>query len=441
MIAAMSTLFTNVTALLMDEDFTTLKDGYVAVEGSKITYVGPDRPQGSFDETIDCAGKAMMPGFVNAHTHVPMTLMRGYGGGHNLQDWLNQYIFPAEAKLDDRAVAAGAGLGLAEMIASGVTCIADMYMHTPVIARQVLEAGISANLSCGGVYFGAPEDFSPETCGDCRNQIALTEEWHGANDGQILVDASVHAEYTSNPPLWKWMADYAAEHRLNMHVHVSETVSEHQACLERWGKTPTQILDQYGVWDSGRDLAAHCVYTTPEDWAIMSKKHVSCVHNPWSNLKLGSGVAPVPDMLRAGVNVALGTDGMSSHNSADLFSDVKLAACLQAGVRRDPMALSACQALEMATVNGAEALGRDTGVIAPGKTADLILVDFSAPNLTPCHDVAENLVYAAHGSNVDMNMARGKVIYEKGEFFTLDLERIRYEVERYALPLLFGSNA
>ena len=314
-------------------------------------------------------------------------------------------------------------------------------MKTGTIARQIVESGISANLSCGGVYFGAPEDFSPETCGDCRNQIALTEEWHGANDGQILVDASVHAEYTSNPPLWRWMADYAMEHCLNMHVHVSETVSEHQACLERWGRTPTQILDQYGVWDSGRALAAHCVYTTPEDWAIMSKKHVSCVHNPWSNLKLGSGVAPVPDMLRAGVNVALGTDGMSSHNSADLFSDVKLAACLQAGVRRDPMALSVCQALEMATVNGAEALGRDTGVIAPGKTADLILVDFSAPNLTPCHDVAENLVYAAHGSNVDMNMARGKVIYEKGEFFTLDLERIRYEVERYALPLLFGSNA
>ncbi len=437
----MSVLFEHVTAVTMDEERRILKDAYVAVEGTKIASVGTQRPQGAFDRVIDGAGKVLMPGFVNAHTHLPMTLMRGYGGGQDLQHWLNDFIFPAEAKLDQRAVAAGTGLGLAEMIAAGVTCVADMYMKTGTIAQQIVEAGISANLSCGGVYFGAPEDFSPETCGDCRNQIALTEEWHGANDGQILVDASVHAEYTSNPPLWRWMADYAMEHRLNMHVHVSETVSEHQACLERWGKTPTQILDQYGVWDSGRALAAHCVYTTPEDWAIMSKKHVSCVHNPWSNLKLGSGVAPVPDMLQAGVNVALGTDGMSSHNSADLFSDVKLAACLQAGVRRDPMALSAWQALEMATVNGAEALGRDTGVIAPGKTADLILVDFSAPNLTPCHDVAENLVYAAHGSNVDMNMARGKVIYEKGEFFTLDLERIRYEVERYALPLLFGSKA
>ena len=437
----MAILFEHVTAVTMDEERRILKDAYVSVEGTKISFVGLERPQGEFQRVIDGTGKVLMPGLINAHTHLPMTLMRGYGGGHDLQTWLHDYIFPAEARLDGRAVAAGTGLGLAEMIASGVTCVADMYMHTGTIARQVAETGLSANLSCGGVYFGAAEDFSPETCGDCQNQMALTQEWHGVNDGQILVDASVHAEYTSNPPLWRWMADYAREHKLGMHVHVSETVSEHQACLDRWGKTPIQILDQYGVWDCGRSLAAHCVYTTQEDWAVMAEKGVSCVHNPWSNLKLGSGVAPVPAMAAAGVNVALGTDGMSSHNSADLFSDVKLAACLQAGVRRDPMALSAWQALEMATVNGAEALGRDTGVIAPGKTADLILVDFSAPNLTPCHDVAENLVYAAHGSNVDMNMARGKVIYEKGEFFTLDLERIRYEVERYALPLLFGSKA
>ena len=237
------------------------------------------------------------------------------------------------------------------------------------------------------------------------------------------------------------MADYAREHKLGMHVHVSETVSEHQACLDRWGKTPIQILDQYGVWDCGRSLAAHCVYTTQEDWTVMAEKGVSCVHNPWSNLKLGSGVAPVPAMAAAGVNVALGTDGMSSHNSADLFSDIKLAACLPCGVGRDPGAFSALQALETATVNGARALGRDAGVIAPGKTADLILVDFTAPNLTPCHDVVENLAYAAHGSNVDMNMARGRVIYEKGEFFTLDLERIRYEAEHYALPLLFGGRS
>ena len=433
----MSVLFTNVTALLMDEGFTTLRNGFVAVEGTNISYVGPDRPQGSFDATVDCTGKVMMPGFVNCHTHVPMTLMRGYGGGHDLQSWLNDFIFPAEAKWDDRAMAAAAGLGLAEMIASGVTCIADMYMRTGVITRQVLDAGISANLSVGGVYFGAPEDFSPEKCGDCANQKAVTEEWHGAGDGQIIVDASIHGEYTSSVPLWRWMADYAQAHKLGMHVHVSETVKEHEECkARRNGLTPIQILDQYGVWNT-RAIAAHCVYTTPEDWAIMADKGVSCVHNPYSNLKLGSGIAPIPAMAKAGVNVALGTDGVSSHNSTDLFDDLKLTAVLHNGVTRDPLAFTARQALEVATVNGAKALGRNTGRIEAGRVADLILVDFDAPNLIPCHDEAESLVFSAHGSNVVMNMARGNVIYRNGDFLTLDLDKIKTEVRQYALPLIF----
>ena len=435
----MSVLFTNVTVLTMDGSRTPLRDAFVAVEGSVITYVGTQRPAGAWDREVDGRGRVLLPGFVNAHTHLPMTLMRGYGGGHDLQSWLNDYIFPAEARLDDRAVAAGAALGLAEMIATGVTCVADMYMRTGVIADQIVRAGLSANLSCGGVYFGAPEDFSPDTCGDCRNQQELTDAWHGYGGGQIRVDASIHAEYTSSAPLWQWMAGYARDHGLRMHVHTSETVSEHEACLQRHGATPFQTLDRYGVWDNG-GIAAHCVYTTPEDWALMARRGVSCVHNPWSNLKLGSGVAPIPAMRQAGVNVALGSDGMSSHNGADLFSDMKLAAALPCGVGRDPLAMGAWDALEMATVRGAAALGRtDTGRVAAGCTADLILVDFSAPNLTPCHDEAENLVFSARPSNVVMNMARGQVIYENGAFLTIDLERVRAEVRDYALPLLFGG--
>ena len=434
----MKILFEHATVLPMDGSRKVLTDAFVSVESACITYVGQTRPEGEFDRVVDCTGKVLMPGFVNAHTHLPMTLMRGYGGGHDLQSWLHDYIFPAEAKLDDRAVAAGAGLGLAELIATGVTCVADMYMHTEVIAEEILRAGISANLSCGGVYFGAPEDFSEERCGDCRNQRVLTENWHNRGEGQIRVDASIHGEYTSNAPLWRWMADYAQKHGLRMHAHVSETGAEHQGSMERNGSSPLQALDECGAWVNG-GIAAHCVYTTGEDWALMTRRGVTCVHNPWSNLKLGSGIAPVAAMKKAGVNVALGSDGMSSHNCADLFSDMKLAACLACGSGCDPVAMGAWDALEMATVNGARALGRtNTGVIAPGMLADLILVDCDRLNLQPCHDPAENMVYAARGCDVVMNMARGQVIYENGVFFTLDMERIRAEVKNYAVPLLFG---
>lgn len=433
-----SILLYHCRALLMDEENTLLDPAYVVVEGERIAAVSSTRPQGPFAQEIDCGGNVLMPGLVNAHTHIPMTLMRGYAGGCDLHTWLNDWIFPAEAKLDDRAVRAGADLALAELIAGGVTTIADMYMHTPAIAQAVLAAGISANLSCGGVYFGAPGDFSPATCPDCDHQRQLTEEFHGAGNGQILVDASIHGEYTSNVPLWQWMADYAQRKGLGMHVHVSETQSEHEGSLTRWGLTPFRILDRYGVWDT-RAIAAHCVWTTEDDWAGMAEKGVACVHNPVSNLKLGSGVAWIPAMKAAGVPIALGTDGVSSNNNQDMFEEMKFAAVLHNGVTRAPLALLPQDVLAMATREGAKALGRQTGRIAPGYVADLILVDFTRPHLTPCHSVMDNLVYAAHGSDVVMNMARGKIIYKDGTFLTLDLEKIQAEVKSYALPRLFGD--
>ena len=432
----MSILIHNCTAALMDEAGTVLPGAFVAVEGTQITYVGTQRPQGSFEEEIDGEGGVLMPGFVNAHTHVPMTAMRGYGDGNNLQDWLHNYIFPVEARWDDRAIRCCTDLGLAEMIASGVTCIADMYGHSPAIAQEVAAAGISANLSVGGVQF--TDDFNPDTHNDCRVQRELTEQWHGYNDGQILVDASVHGEYTSHQQLWRWMAGYAREHGLGMHVHISETRSEHEECLARHGKTPIQVLNDYGVWD-GRAIAAHCVWTTEDDWAGMAEKGVACVHNPVSNLKLGSGVAWIPAMKAAGVPIALGTDGVSSNNCTDFFGDLKIAAILHNGAGCDPLALLPIDALRMATANGGRALGRKTGVIAEGYTADLILVDFSHLNLTPCHSVLSNLAYAAHGSDVRMNMARGRVIYKDGDFLTIDIQRVKREVADYALPLLFQT--
>ena len=235
------------------------------------------------------------------------------------------------------------------------------------------------------------------------------------------------------------MAGFAQKHGLRMHVHVSETASEHEKCLEKYGTTPAALLEQYGVWQNG-GIAAHCVYLSGGDAELFAKRGVAAVHNPVSNLKLMSGVTPLFFLRECGVNVALGTDGVASNNSHDMFEEMKTAALVQNySFGEDRGQLSAADILAMATVNGARALGRDAGVIAAGKIADIILVDFTAPNLFPCHDVMENLVYSARGSNVVMNMARGKIIYENGSFLTLDLEKIRAEVEDYALPHIFGG--
>lgn len=420
----------------MDMDRTVLQNAFVAVEGGQISSVGTHRPHGDFDRIIDGRGGILMPGLINCHTHIPMVAMRGYGDGHNLQDWLQKFIYPTEGKWDDRAIRACTDLGLMEMIASGTTCFADMYMRAHVIAQAAADAGISANLSTGGLFFG--EHFSPAACSDCVNQEELLRSWHGYDEGRIRLDTSLHAEYTSPPGLWEWTADFAKQNGLGMHVHISETEREHAECISRWGKTPIQILNDYGVFDV-RSIAAHCVWTESEDWAIMAEKKISAIHNPCSNLKLGSGVAPVTGFLKAGVNVALGTDGVSSNNDTDMFEEMKLASILQNGVLRDPLALVAFDAVEMATVNAAKALGRATGTIAPGLWADLILLDADAPNLVPCHDAANNIAYAAHGSNVVLNMCRGKVIYENGEFLTIDREKTLREVREYAIPLLFGE--
>lgn len=434
-----TTLFQNVTAILMDDARTVLKNAWVAVENGVITAVSTQKPEGAFDRIIDGHGGILMPGLINCHAHIAMTAMRGYGDGNDLQTWLSDYIWPVERRWDDRSIRVCTDLGLMEMIASGITCVCDMYMHTHTVGQALLDAGLSGHLSVAGVYFGENDAFDPAGCHDCVDQEELVKVWHNADNGRIRFDASLHAEYTSKPAMWEWTADFAKRYGLNMHVHISETLKEHQECRARWGLTPIQALDKYGLWDGAeRSVAAHCVYAAPEDWDIMAEKRISCVHNPASNLKLGSGIAPINGMMGRGVNITLGTDGVSSNNSTDLFEDMKLAILVQNGLHCDPMALTAWDALEMATVNGAKALGRNTGRIEVGRDADLILLDPDAPNLIPCHNAANNVAYSAHGSNVILNMCRGKVIYENGTFLTIDAEKTRAEVRNYALPLLFG---
>lgn len=431
----MSTLIYNCKAVLMDEAKTVLENAYITMEDKHISYVGTEKPTGKFDNEIDCDGNVIMPGIVNAHTHVPMVMMRGFGGGKNLQDWLGECIFPTEAKWDEEAIKAATNLGLAEMISSGVTTIADMYMFSDIIAVEAYHAGISANISCGGVLFS--DDFDPDNNSDCQQQILLFEKYHNAGEGQILIDASIHGEYTSNKNLWEWMADFASINNIGMHMHLSETQFEHEECKKRHGGlTPVEVMQKYDVFDV-RTIAAHSVWVTENDMEIMAKHNVSAIHNPISNLKLGSGIAPVPKLIEKGVNVCLGTDGVSSNNSTDLFSDIKFASILHNGANHDPLALSPYDALKFATTCGGTALGRKVGEIKEGYVADLVLIDFDAINNIPCHDVIENLVYSTNKSNVMMTIARGEIIYKNGEFFTIDIEKTKEQVKNYAMEKLF----
>jgi 5-methylthioadenosine/S-adenosylhomocysteine deaminase len=434
----MDVLFENATVVTVDEENRILTGAYVATQGDKIAYVGSERPNGDFQRVIDCTGKVLMPGLVNTHTHIPMTLMRGFAGGHDLQTWLNDYIFPTEDKLDGKSVQLGSLLALAEMISSGTTAIGEMYYFCGDIAEAVVQAGISANIARSVTIFSPTDD--PKSYYACQDLEQFRAQWAGSGDDQIKAEVSVHAEYTSflSPNMWDYLADYAKTYDLGMQVHISETRSEHQECMARHeGKTPLQVLNDHGVWDT-RSIAAHCVWVSDEDMQLLAEKNISVALNPYSNLKLGSGIARVPALAKAGVNLTLGTDGASSNNSLDLFEEIKLTATLHSGVTHDPMAVSPTQALRMATVNGGKALGRHTGVVAPGFMADLILLDFTHPNLIPCHDVVENIVYAASGKDVCLTMARGKVLYEDGQFTTLDVAKLRQEIETYALPRLFG---
>lgn len=434
-------LFNDFTIVTMNPSQEVLTHGHLVVKDGIITELAAGPADGTFDEIIQGGGtQVLMPGLVNTHCHAPMTLMRGYGGGHNLQTWLNDYIFPVEARLTPEAIQAGTELAAAEMIANGITSFGDMYYFCDDMVQTTLRAGLNLNISRGVTAF-EPVD-NPANYKPCRESVALVDRWHGAGNGQIQVDLSIHGEYTSflAPKIWSYLADCAREHQLGIHVHLSETQSEHQECLARHnGATPLQILDQAGVWDGTRGMCAHCVWVTPSDRALLHKKHISVLHCPTSNLKLGSGIAPVAQMLDSGINVSLGTDGASSNNNLDLFPELKLATLLQNGANQNPQAVSTWNALRMATVNGAQALGRsDTGALIPGYQADLIALDFDQPHLTPCHDAMENLVYSARGSDVVLNMVRGKILYRNGFFSTIDMDRMKYHLKD-ALPVLFGK--
>ncbi len=435
----MDTLFSNVTAVTMNERFDVLYSAFVGVTDGKISYIGRSAPKEAPQQIVDGTGMVLMPGLINCHTHLPMTILRGYADDYDLKTWLEDYIFPREDRLDDRAVKAGALLGIAECLRFGVTSVSEMYDHVDAIAEAVAETGIKANLSRGTTMF-LGDEFDFETFPACRELVAAKEKWHGYDHGRIQIEASIHAEYTSTYQLWDALAEYAYNEGLGLQIHLSETKNEHESCKEKYGLTPAQLLDCHNVF-LPRTTAAHCVWLEPDDRALLAKRGVSAVHCPVSNLKLGSGTADVAAMVKAGMNVCLGTDGAASNNNLDLFEEIKAAALTAKGRTCDPTALNARAALLMATVCGAKAQGREheCGQIKLGYDADLILLDFTAPHLIPTHSVISSLVYSASGHDVCMTMVRGKILYAAGKYTTIDMNAVVKELAEYAMPKVFGE--
>jgi len=407
-----------INARLLDNRFVN-----VAVEGAFVTYIGDGRPEAQFDRVIDCRGNLLMSGFYNTHCHAAMTLFRGYGEDMSLREWLDTRILPAEDRLDDDKVYYGSLLAIAEMLASGIVSFSDMYFFCHKTADAVLTSGIKANLSRSLVSFGEGARIK----GDTRFQesVALCRDYHGAADGKLLVDMSLHAEYSNVESYIRDVSEYTAKEGLRMQLHLSETLSEHEGCIERRGKTPARFFYDCGTFLSPT-TCAHGVYLSDDDMDLLASVGATVSHNPCSNLKLGSGVARVSEMMKRGVNVGLGTDGAASNNSLDFFREMYVASLIAKGSSCDPTVGKAADILTIATKNGALSQGRtDAGELMIGNRADLILVSLEDVNTMPTYDPTYTAVYAAKASNVRMTMVDGRILYENGEYTTLDIEKIK----------------
>lgn len=422
-------LITNGRVLTVDGQNTRFDPGALAVCGGCIQAVGPaSRFSGRrFDRVIDVGGGIVMPGLVNVHTHAAMTCFRGLADDLPLMQWLQEYIFPAETLLDEDIVYQGALLACAEMIRSGTTCFCDMYLFEDAVARAARDAGMRAVV--GEVLY----DFPSPNYGPIENGFAYTEEliqkWRGHDRIGIAVEP--HSPYLCDPELLRRAAAMARDHRIPMVVHVAETAAEVEQLREKTGRTPVGLLADLGVLGPNL-LACHCVVLSDEDIALLRRFDVKVAHNPESNMKLASGVAPVPELLQRGVCVGLGTDGCASNNNLDLFGEMNTAAKLHKAWQRDPTVLKAAAVLRMATIDGARALGLGgiCGSLEAGKRADLIVVDVDRPHLTPMYDPLSHLIYAVQADDVAMVMIQGDIVMEHGRLLTLDEDQVMAAVRR-----------
>lgn len=426
-------IFKNIT--ILDENFDIRDNQYVGIIGDRIDYIGDTEPYGDYGDVYSGKGRLLMPGFYNVHAHTPMTLLRGYAGGYNFQDWLFKKIIPFEAKLTREDVYYGSMLGIAEMLKFGTVSTTDMYLHTEHMTRAFIDSGVKINTGAGLVSFNPDERLVDNK--DYKITKNLYENYHGACDGRIIVDASVHAEYTSLERILREYCEYAVELGLNMQVHMSEMKKEHDECKKRHGgKTPARYFNDIGMFKVPT-TAAHCVWIEDEDYDILAENHVTVATCPVSNAKLASGICDAKRILEKNINLAIATDGVSSNNNLNMIEEMKFFSLLQKVRNSDSTAISPKQTIKAATVSGAMAQGRkDCGCIKEGNKADLIVFDIDQPHMKPVHSMLDNIVYSADGSDIEMTICDGKLLYKNGEYYTIDLEKVEYEVEKRRLRVL-----
>ncbi|NOZ58757.1 MAG: amidohydrolase family protein [Euryarchaeota archaeon] len=426
----MDVLIKDGIVVTMDKERRVLKNFSLAIEDGVIVEIAREI-KGEADFVIDARNKIVMPGLINTHTHAAMTLFRGSADDLPLMRWLQEEIWPVEAKLEPKHVYAGSLLACLEMLSSGITCFNDMYYHLEEVARSVLESGIRGVLSYPLLDIGGEE----------QGRRLLKEAERGlreyANkDSRVRVFLGPHAPYTCSKELLLKARELAEKHSTGIHIHVSETEEEVEGFVKDKGKRPFEYLDEIGFLGENV-LAAHAVHVSGREIEIMKKRGVKVAHNPVSNMKLAAGVAPVADYVKAGVTVSLGTDGAASNNTLDLFQEMKTCALLQKVSRGDASAVPAQVVLEFATIGAAKALGldREIGSLEVGKRGDVILVDLQRPNLRPLSNPVSHLVYAARGCDVCTVIVDGRVVIHGGSFRTLDIAEVCRFAEEEALDL------
>ena len=408
--------------------------GDIAVIDDKIAAIGENlTPEYNDLKKIPAKGFIAMPGLVNAHTHASMNLFRGCGDDLPLQAWLDEKVLPLEDQLTPDLARTGAMSAVLEMIRGGVTTFCDSYMFMDETAKVVLESGMRANLSRGLV------DIDGGGAKRLAEGRRFVETWRGhSGGGRIKCWLSPHAPYTCGDDFLREIHEAAAELGVGLNIHVAETKKEFNDSVVKYDLTPVERLNKLGIFDGVPVLASHCVWLGEDDRRILAEKKVRVVHNPQSNMKLGSGIAMVPAFLAAGLDVALGTDGAARNNNLDLWEELRAAALIHKGERRNPTILPAEKALEMATSAGARMIGfPECGTIEVGQKADIVLVNLDQPNMRPLINPISQLVYSAGTQNVDTVMIDGRLIMRKGEMLTLDEEKILYEVQKATEGMLF----